>query len=387
MARIRGTPDFLLLFLTLTLVGFGLVMVYSSSQIISYTDYGDPLYFTKRQLLWAGIGIILMIVVMNLPFSLFRRLYALLGLGSLLFLFSVFIPGLGKVVNGARAWIDVVGFRIQPAEFAKLGLILYLAAMIGKKGDRIKDFKYGLLPLIIMIGLFSGVIILQNDFGTAAILLMSSFTVLIAGGARIIHLLLLLSAGIPLMLLYVFSATYRLKRFTSFINPWQDPDTSGYHLIQSLYAIGHGRIFGVGLGNSIQKFEYLPYPQTDFIFSIIAEELGLIGILLFFFFYLLLIWRMLLLSLKAHDPFASLAGVGIVIGIGIQALINIGGVTGSIPLTGVPLPLISYGGSSLMVTLLSIGIVLSISREVSKREKEKAEADRRLLYEESMTKA
>lgn len=372
MARIRGTPDFLLLFLTLALVSFGLLMVFSSSQIISYMKFGDPLYFTKKQLLWVGVGIFLMLITMNLPHLFFKRLYLFLGIGSLLFLFSVFIPGLGTVRNGARAWIDIGSFTIQPAEFAKIGLIIFLAALISKKGEKIKDFRRGLLPPIIWIALFTGIIMIQNDFGTAALLLLTSFAVLLAGGARITHLLLLAAGAIPILILYVISAPYRLKRFTSFLNPWQDPDSSGYHLIQSLYAIGHGRIFGVGLGNSIQKFEYLPYPQTDFIFAIIAEELGLIGALLFLLLYIGLLWRMLILSLKAKDPFAGLTGVGIVSGIGIQALINIGGVTGSIPITGVPLPLISYGGSSLLVTLLSIGIVLSISREVSKREKEKA---------------
>ncbi|CCQ98700.1 Stage V sporulation protein E [[Clostridium] ultunense Esp] len=313
-----------------------------------------------------------MFIAMNLPYTFYKRLYALFGIGSLLFLFTVFIPGLGTVRNGARGWIDLGSMTIQPAEFAKVGLILYLAAMISKKGEKIRDFRRGFLPLIIMTALFAGVILLQNDFGTAALLLGTAVMVMFTGGVRVHHLMIFFLAAAPLLLIYIFTGDHRIRRFTSFLNPWQDPSDSGYHLIQSLYAIGHGRLFGVGLGQSIQKFHYLPYPQTDFIFSIIAEELGFIGILIFLLLYIGLLWRALLLSLKAKDLFANLVGVGVVSGIAIQVLINIGGVTGSIPITGVPLPLISYGGSSLLITLLSIGIVLSISREVSKTEREKS---------------
>jgi cell division protein FtsW len=365
--KIRGTPDFLLLFLTLALVGFGIIMVFSASSIQAFWQFGDSWYVAKKQIVWACIGLVAMLFTMNLPYTMYKRIYVLIGIGSLLLLLTVFIPGIGVEVNGAKGWISIGDQRLQPAEFAKLGLVIYLSAVISHKGERIRQFSHGLVPLLIIIGLFVIIIILQNDFGSAAILLGTSLIVVICGGARIIHVVGLFLLALPFLIIFIVSAPYRLNRILSFLDPWAYPDTSGYHLIQSLYAIAHGKITGVGLGQSIQKYHYLPFPQTDFIFSIIAEELGFIGSVIFILAYLLLLWRALLISLQAKDTFASLVGIGVVSGIGIQAVINIGGVTGTIPITGVPLPLISYGGSSLLVTMIGIGMLLGISREVNRQ--------------------
>ncbi len=372
MQRIRGTPDFLLLFLTIGLVGFGIVMVYSSSSIIAYFDKGDTWYYAQKQIMFAIIGFVGMLVAMNIPYTFYRRTYAVIGIGSLLFMMLVFVPGIGMVENGARAWIKLGGNTMQPAEFAKLGLIIYLAAVISKKGERIRNFSHGLMPLLIIVFLFMLVIIFQNDFGTAVILMGIALVMLFSGGAKLKQMIGLFIAILPFIALLIYFKAHRLSRLTSFMDPWKDPSNTGYQLIQSLYAIAHGKMTGVGLGQSIQKFHYLPYPQTDFIFSIISEELGFIGSMIFLLTYLVLLWRALLISLKSKDAFAGLVGVGVVSGMAIQALVNLGGVTGSIPITGVPLPLISAGGSSLIVTMTGIGIVLGISRQVNREEREQA---------------
>lgn len=373
MQRIRGTPDFLLLFLTIGLVGFGIVMVYSSSSIIAYFEKGSTWFFAQAQIKWGILGFICMLVAMNIPYTFYRRTYALIGIGSFLFLFTVFIPGLGVNLNGSTSWIRIGGMSAQPAELAKLGIIIYLAAVISKKGEKIRNFSHGLLPLLLIVFAFLFVIaVFQKDLGTAVILVGAAMVVIFSGGAKMTQVFGLIGALLPFIAWFIIKEPYRIKRLTAFMDPWKDPSNSGWHLIQSLYAIAHGKITGVGLGQSIQKFHYLPYPQADFIFAIIAEELGFIGSMIFLVTYLFLLWRALLISLKSKDNFASLVGVGIVSGMALQALINLGGVTGAIPITGVPLPLISAGGTSLVVTMTGIGIILGISRQVNREEREQA---------------
>jgi len=363
----RGNPDFFLLFLTLALVGFGLVMVLSASSIIALQDYGDLWYYTRRQAMWILIGLVAMAVLMNIHYRRYQKWFVWLAGLSLLLLVLVLLPFIGIKVHGARSWLGIGGFRMQPAEFAKLALILYLAALISKKGEQFRDFKKGLLPAIIVTAFFAFLIALQPDFGTAAILIGVALCVIICGGANLKHLSLIGSVIVLGMGLLALNFSHVSKRLSSFLNPWADPYGAGFHLIQSYYAFGHGGITGVGFGRSIQKYEYLPHPHNDFIFSIIAEELGFVGVCFILFVYLLLIWRILYLCQSVREPFCTLVGVGIASMIGIQAFINIGGASGIIPISGVPLPLISYGGSSMLVTLMGIGIVLSISREVNRR--------------------
>lgn len=372
--KTRGVPDFLLLLLTALLVGFGITMVLSASSIYALTSFtghgckicnGDELYFVKKQLMWAGLGIIGMLIAMNVPFSFYKKHF--LGIVFVSF-FSLVVVLFTEPLNGARSWINLGSASLQPSEFAKLGLVLYLAAIISKKGDKFRDFKTGLIPPLVVVGIFFSLISLQPDFGTAAILLGTAGVILICGGARILHLFIV---TVPLCVLFIFSYVtifpHALSRFLSYLDPWSDPLGRNYHLIQSLYAFAHGGISGAGYGKSIQKYLYLPEPHTDFIFSIIAEEIGFIGTTVFLLVYLLFLLRGIHICLKSKDSFASLVGIGIVTMIGLQALINIGGVTGTIPLTGVPLPFISYGGSSLLVCLIGTGILLNVSREVSKQ--------------------
>lgn len=376
----RGNPDFFLLFVTLVLVGFGLVMVLSASSIIALQKYGDMWYFTRRQAIWILLGLFAMGVLMNIPYVKFQKWFLWLTLASLLLLILVLIPFFGIKVSGARSWLGTDSFRIQPSEFAKLAIILYLSALISKKGEQFRDFKKGLFPAMTVTALFALLIALQPDFGTAAILTGIALAVIVAGGANLKHLFVI---GTPVLLgmgLLALKFPHVIQRLTSFHDPWSDPYGAGFHLIQSYYAFGHGGITGVGFGRSIQKYEYLPHPHNDFIFSVIAEELGFIGVCFVIFLYMLLIWRILFLCQRMRESFCTLVGVGVTSMIGIQAFINIGGASGVIPISGVPLPLISYGGSSMLVTLMGIGIILSISREVNRRKavqaKPKSQASR-----------
>jgi cell division protein FtsW len=381
--KTRGVPDFVLLLLTALLVGFGVTMVLSASSIYAYTGIftshgcgicnGDELYFVKKQITWALIGIVGMLVTMNIPFTFYKKNVLWIVVVSLLALVMVLFTGLGSEVKGARSWFKIGSVSLQPAEFAKLGLILYLAAIIDKKGERFREFKTGLIPPLVVTGIFFALIAIQPDLGSAAILLGTAGVIMVCGGARITHLVML---TLPIFIMFFFSYVslnpHALPRLVSYLDPWSDPKNTGFQLIQSFYALAHGGLSGAGFGKSVQKYLYLPEAHTDFIFAIIAEELGFIGTTFFLILYLLFLLRGLQICLRSKDTFASLVGVGVITMIGLQALINIGGVTGTIPLTGVPLPFISYGGSSLLVSLISTGILLSVSREVNRQKVEKA---------------
>jgi cell division protein FtsW len=380
-AQKRGTPDFLLLFLTFLLVSFGLAMVFSASMSysrydsVSATMLNDPSYLAIRQAAAIGLGTAAMFFCMNIDYRVLKKW---IGPGFVIVVIMLLlVPVIGKDVNGAKSWFIIAGFGVQPSEFAKLAVILYLAALISKKEDKFREFKKGLLPALTIVGFISALILLQPDLGSMMILVACSAIVIIVGGANLKHIFFLCVAGTAMLSLVISiylvktgGHSYRIDRFTSFMDPWADPLDTGYHLIQSLYAFGHGGIAGAGFGQGIQKLHYLPEAHNDFIFSIIGEELGFIGSSLFILVYLIFLWRGLLVAIRCKEMFGALAGVGIIGMIGVQALINLGGVTGSIPLTGVTLPLISYGGSSILITLISLGILLSISRENNRPGKE-----------------
>ena len=365
----RGTPDFILLTLTVLLTGFGVLMVFSASSASASLKYDDALYFTKRQLLFAAAGLTAMLVLMNVPFQKWKKWFVpCFFLVVIMLVFVLF----REPIKGARSWIQVGPFGVQPSEFAKLGVILYLAALIHRKGEKIRDFKTGLVPVMIIVGFTAGLILLQPDYGTAMVLVLTAAITIVAGGANLKHLFVLGTTFAVSIALTVWAYTmmtgeegwgHRMDRFTAYLNPWADPTDTGYHIIQSLYAFGHGGLTGAGFGQGIQKLHYLPEAHNDFIFPIIGEEFGFIGSTLFLLCYLALIWRILLAGLRSTDTFGTLVAAGGAGMIAVQAMINIGGVTNTIPLTGVTLPLISYGGSSLLSTLAAIGIVLSISRE------------------------
>jgi cell division protein FtsW len=368
----KGTPDFLLLFLTFLLVCFGLAMVFSASSMTGAYTEGDPWYFTKKQIIAVVIGTIGMLFCMNIHFTKLKKLVIpafVLVLGSLVFVLLV-----AEEANGARSWIRVGPLSLQPTEFAKLGIIMYLAALISNKDEKFRDFKRGLLPALFVVGLVSFLILLQNDFGSTFIVLLTAATVILVGGSNLKHVFLLGAGFVTFaavgLAIYLLNSTseannYRLDRLTTFLDPWSTKLDEGYQIIQSLYAFGHGGLVGAGFGRGIQKLHYLPEAHNDFIFAIIGEELGFIGIVIFLFIYLLFLWRGILIAVRCSDTFGTLTGIGIMGMIGFQAIINIGGVTSTIPLTGVTLPLISAGGSSMMAVLISMGVLLSISREQS----------------------
>ncbi|WP_442603877.1 putative lipid II flippase FtsW [Paenibacillus sp. KN14-4R] len=364
----KGTPDFLFLFLTFVLVCFGLVMVFSSSSIITTMKFNDPWMYTKKQFLFAILGIVAMLICMNIPLDKLKKLVLpvfVLILGMLLV-----VPFIAKDVNGAKSWINIGGFNLQPTEFAKLGIILYLAMLISNKDEQFRTFKKGLMPALIVVAIVSALIMMQPDLGSCMILILCAGTVIFAGGAKMKHLFTVSSVLIVVALLAITSlmlkndgaGSYRANRFLAFMNPEKYEADASYQITKSLYAFGHGGITGTGYGQGIQKLHYLPEAHNDFIFSTIGEEFGLIGSLLLIAVYLIFIWRGLILSVRCKDKFGMLAGIGIMGMIGFQTLINLGGVTSSIPLTGVTLPLISYGGSSLIVTLAGLGVVLGLSR-------------------------
>lgn len=357
----RGRPDFLMLFLTVLLVAIGLVMVFSSSAMTSSTKYHNMWYFELRQVTWASAGLFFLFFFMNIRYQKLKKWFRPLFLLTVVLLVLVLI--VGTRVNGHKSWFGIGSLGMQPTELAKLSLVLYLAALIEKKGDRFRKFKEGLAPVLLIVGFIAGLIMLQPDIGSNIIIVSAAVIMMIVGGASRKHLLLVALCAMPVGLLIVTAKSYRIQRLTSFMDPWSDTQNSSYQLVQSLYAFGHGGLTGSGFGQGIQKLFYLPEAHTDFIFSTIGEEFGFIGCVLFLLIYLAFLWRGLIIALRSPDSFGTLCGVGIVSTIGIQALINLGGVTGSIPITGVPLPFISYGGSSLLLCMVSIGVLLSISRE------------------------
>ncbi|RKD24099.1 stage V sporulation protein E [Ammoniphilus oxalaticus] len=359
MAKARSTPDFIIIFSTLILLVIGVVMVYSSSSIVALNK-GDALFFTKRQLIFAILGVIAMFCTMNVDYWVWKR-WAKVGLLTC-FGMLVIVLIIGKEVNGAKSWLGVGAFGIQPAEFTKLGLTVFLAKWLSENQRKITSFSKGLAPTLGISGLAFALIMLQPDLGTGTVLMGTAVLMIFVAGCRIQHLFGLGMVGLIGFAGLIMAAPYRIKRITSFMDPWQDPLGSGYQIIQSLYAIGPGGILGLGLGMSRQKYYYLPEPYNDFIFSIIAEELGFIGGALVLFLFLLILWRGMRVAITAPDQFGSLLAVGIVGMIAIQVIINVGVVTGAFPVTGITLPFLSYGGSSLTLILTGMGILLNISR-------------------------
>lgn len=280
----------------------------------------------------------------------------------LLLLIAVLIPGVGLVRGGAQSWIGVGAFSIQPSEFMKIGLIILYASLLPKVQKKLKHFTKGFLPILLFIVVPFGLMMLQPDLGTGLVFICTGIFMIFISGAKIKHFAILGGAGIAGFIGLIASAPYRMSRIHAFLNPWEDPLGDGFQIIQSLYAVGPGGLMGLGFGNSMQKYFYLPEPQNDFIFAIIAEELGLIGSTFILFLFFVIIWRGVLISLHTEDISGSLLAFGVTTMIAIQVMINISVVIGLIPVTGITLPLLSYGGSSLTITLFALGILLNISK-------------------------
>ncbi|WLR43624.1 stage V sporulation protein E [Bacillus carboniphilus] len=358
----KSTPDFLLIIITLLLLTVGLIMVYSASAVWADFNFDDSFYFFKRQLLFASVGVIAMFFIMNVDYWTWRSWSTALILVCFLLLILVLIPGIGMERNGSRSWIGVGAFSIQPSEFMKLAMIAFLAKYLSENQKKITSFKKGLTPALSFVFLAFAMIMLQPDLGTGTVMVGTCVTMIFVSGARLSHFMFLGVCGIIGFIGLVISAPYRMKRITSFLDPWEDPLNTGFQIIQSLYAIGPGGLLGLGLGQSRQKFFYLPEPQTDFIFAILAEELGFIGGTFVILLFSILLWRGIRIALGAPDLYGTFIAVGIIAMIAIQVMINIGVVTGLMPVTGITLPFLSYGGSSLTLMLMAVGVLLNVSR-------------------------
>ncbi|MDQ1318302.1 MAG: putative lipid flippase FtsW [Candidatus Poribacteria bacterium] len=340
----------------------GILMVYSASNAFSREKLGDSLHYLKRQLIYCGLGLALMFVVMWIDYRHYQRLAWGMIAFSLILLVLIFVPGVGVKIGGSTRWIKTGNFTFQPVEIAKLALIVYMARFLSQKNDYVKSFKRGILPFLIIISVYLGLLCAQPDFGSVILIVFLAFILLFIGGARVLHLVSLGSVTIVFIVVGVLLVPYRLQRVLTFINPESDPEGTSYHIIQSLYALGSGRVLGTGLGEGVQKLHYLPTPHTDSIFSVIGEELGFVGTSILVILFMIVVWRGIRISLKTEDRFGSLLAVGISCLIGIQTIINVGVATGSLPSKGITLPFISFGGSSLVMSLIAIGVLLNISK-------------------------
>lgn len=342
------------------LVGIGIVMVYSASSAIALKKFGNEYYFLKRQLVYSVGGCLLLIFFRNLPEKMLKASVYPLLFGTILLLAAVQIPGLGITAGGATRWLYMGAFSFQPSELARLALVVYLAYSIEKKGEFVKTFWIGFIPHLMVLGLFVVLIMLQPDFGSAAILGVIAWVVMFMGGVRLTYLVLTVVPAMPVVYFFLVNSAYRLRRLLSFRNPWEYATDEGYQAIHSLMAFGTGGIWGTGVGGGYQKLFYLPEPHTDFIFSVIGEELGLIGVLAVIACYAVILWRGIAIARSTRAVFPSLVAAGLTFSLGLQVVINMGVALALLPTKGLTLPLLSYGGSSLMVNMACIGILMNI---------------------------
>jgi cell division protein FtsW len=353
--------DIALLFPVLFLVGVGIVMVYSASSALALKKFGTSYYFLKKQSIFALLGIVVMVVSCHIPYRMFRSLtYPLLVL-AIVFLGAILISGFGYSAGGAKRWFRIAGFTFQPSEFARFALVIYLAYSMSRKMDRIKEFNVGFLPHVLVLCLFTILIMLQPDFGSVVIFGTITWIMLFVGGVRITYLLGSMVLVLPAVYYMMAGADYRIGRIMSFMDPWQYSGDKGYQVVHSLLAFGTGGIWGAGIGKGYQKLFYLPEPHTDFIFSVIGEELGLIGVLIILGLYAVVLWRGISIARNSQDAFGSFVAVGLTTAMGLQICVNMGVALGLLPTKGLTLPFLSYGGTSLLMNMVSIGVLMNIS--------------------------
>lgn len=348
--------------ITAILICVGLVMIFSSSGVYALQEFQSSSYYLGRQFFFLCVGFILTFGCMCIDYRELQKYAKPLLLVTIVLLVLVLIPGIGKQSYGARRWFRIAEFSFQPSEFAKLAMLLYSSDFLARKQNKIRDFKEGFLPPLIILGVMSLLILKQPDLGTALFIASLVLIVMFITGARVLHLGSLVLLALPVVYFLIAKVPYRMARITAFLNPWEDSQGIGFQLSQSQIALGSGGIFGVGLGKSVQKLFYLPAAHTDFIFSIIGEELGLLGTAAIIILFVVFIWQGARIVKRTTDSFGYFLGVGIVAMIGLQAVINIGVSIGALPTKGLPLPFISYGGSALMVNMMAVGLLLNVSR-------------------------
>ncbi len=362
--KLQRNFDSTLLLLAVTLTCLGVVMVFSSSCIMAGEKYGDAFFFLKKQALFALVGGLLMVVTMYIDYEFWRKMAIPLLLIGICLLGLLFVPGMGVKAGGAARWLRLPGVTVQPVEFVKLGLVLYLASSMSRKKEKIRSFTLGFLPYILVLGLILGLLMLQPDLGSSMIIAGVALVMLLLAGVRWRYVLPVILAALPAIYFLIMNVDYRRRRVLAFLNPWEDPYDTGFQIIQSLIAFGSGGVLGRGLGVSEQKLFYLPEAHTDFIFSVIGEELGLVGVLAISGLFLLLILRGLRVARYADEPFARYLAFGLTLLLGLESFVNMGVCMGLLPTKGLALPFISYGGTSLVASLVAIGILLNISSRV-----------------------
>jgi len=344
------------------LISIGVIMIYSSSGVYALKELGDSSYFLNRHIFFLLIGFVLTIATLAIDYRLLRHIAKPVMIISVILLVLVLIPGIGRKSFGAQRWFRVGGFGFQPSELVKLTILIYLADFLVRKQNKIRNFRQGFLPVVLVLGLVCALIVKQPDLGNSILIAAIVLTTMFIAGTQIIHIGLLGLLASPVVYFLIFKVPYRLERIKAFIDPWKDSQGVGFQLSQSQIALGSGGIFGVGLGKSMQKLFYLPAAHTDFILSIIGEELGLIGTLAVVILFISFIWQGARIIKRINDPFGYYLSIGIVAMLGLQAVVNIGVSIGAFPTKGLPLPFISYGGSALIFNLISVGLLLNISR-------------------------
>lgn len=361
--RPRPSADYGLWTMAVVLALVGLVMVFSASAVVAGNRYDDSSYFLKRQLAWLVCGFLLMHLASRVDYTVWRRAAIPVLAATVALLVLVLVPGVGTVVKGARRWLRVGAISVQPAEVTKLAAVIYLATYLAGKEARLREGLTRLLPPLAVIGLLAGLVVLEKDLGTVVVIGIVTLGLLFLAGARIAHLAALACAALPVLATFVLSSPYRMKRLMTFLSPWEDPEGAGFQVTQSFMALGSGGLTGVGLGEGKQKLYFLPEAHTDFVLALVGEELGLLGAGAILLLFAALVIRGFQIAGRAREPFGRHLAAGITLLIGGQALINAGVVTGLLPTKGLTLPLVSYGGSSLLVTLLAVGMLLSVSRD------------------------
>ncbi|MBN2039900.1 MAG: putative lipid II flippase FtsW [Spirochaetes bacterium] len=377
----RGGEVDLVYFLTIFIIsGFGLAMIYSASAVHALKAYGDSLFFLKKQLAWVCTGFFILFVFQSINYRVYFKYTKIMLLASFVMLIILLIPGVGQSINGSVRWLGFRNLSIQPSEFVKIFIVIYLVKVFTWTSDKINRVLQLLIPILVISAVFL-LILMQPDFGTAADLLIVSGILFFVSGFSIISILSLSVLSIPMFYLLIYQVDYRKDRIMAFLDPWQERFGNGYHIIQSFIAFKKGGLFGAGLGLGTQKIKRLPEPHTDFIFAVIAEEAGLLGTVLIVVLFCILFWRGLYIALHVSDRAGSLLAIALTIMIVIQAFINIGVVIGSLPTTGIPLPMISYGGSSFISSMIALGIVLNISKSMNAENEDFAFNEGNLQYE------
>jgi cell division protein FtsW len=352
--------DLIIMLMAIALTCFGVVMVYSASSVMAAKRFHDGFFFLKRQGLFSLLGFTVMLVVMRIDYHTWKHLAVPALLFCLVLLGLVLIPGIGGKAGGSSRWIKLPGFNLQPSEMAKLALIMYMAYSLDKKQDKVKSLTAGFIPYMIVLMLLIGFLVLQPDLGGALTLAAVAMVMLFAAGTRLTYIFSMFLLALPLLAMKL-SRGYHKGRIDAFLNPWSDPEGKGFQIIQSWLALGTGGVFGTGLGEGKQKLFYLPEAHTDFILSVVGEELGFLGVGVIIGMFFLLVQRAMRIAVAAPDTFGRFLALGIAVLFGIEATVNMGVVTGLLPTKGLALPFISYGGSSLLISLFAVGILLNIS--------------------------